>query len=99
MSNTVADKQREVGRRLTLTQVSLWHPAIQHGTFLWHYRRRSWTRKEEMEVKNVGVEESAAVFRRIIGARLTSVEFVLDHLALGFDGKGALTSLVWPEVS
>jgi len=35
---------------------------------------------------------------RIIGARLSSVQFVLNYLILGFDEKGALTSLVWPEV-
>jgi hypothetical protein len=38
------------------------------------------------------------VFSRIVGARLSSVDFVLDYLILGFDGKGALTSLVWPEI-
>lgn len=35
---------------------------------------------------------------RIKGARLTSVQFVLDYLILGFDDKGALTVLVWPEI-
>jgi hypothetical protein len=35
---------------------------------------------------------------RIVGARLTSVQFVLDYLILGFDEKGALTTLVWPEL-
>jgi hypothetical protein len=34
----------------------------------------------------------------LVGARLTSVQFVLDYLILGFDEKGALTTLVWPEV-
>jgi hypothetical protein len=33
----------------------------------------------------------------IHGARLSSVQFVLDYLILGFDEKGALTTLVWPE--
>ena len=36
--------------------------------------------------------------RKINGARLTSVQFVLNYLILGFDEKGALTTLVWPEV-
>jgi hypothetical protein len=34
----------------------------------------------------------------ISGARLSSVQFVLDYLILGFDEKGALTTLVWPEI-
>ena len=34
----------------------------------------------------------------ICGARLTSVQFVLDYLILGFDERGALTVLVWPEL-
>lgn len=36
---------------------------------------------------------------RIIGARLTSVQFVLNYLILGFDERGALTTLVWPELT
>lgn len=35
---------------------------------------------------------------RLIGSRLTSVQFVLEYLILGFDEKGALTTLVWPEL-
>jgi hypothetical protein len=35
---------------------------------------------------------------RLVGARLTSINFVLDYLILGFDERGALTTLVWPEV-
>jgi predicted class III extradiol MEMO1 family dioxygenase len=35
---------------------------------------------------------------RLIGARLTSVQFVLDYLILGFDERGAMTTLVWPEL-
>ena len=35
---------------------------------------------------------------RIVGIRLTSVQFTLNYLILGFDQKGALTTLVWPEV-
>ncbi len=51
-----------------------------------------------MEKKNARIEQGEAVLDRIIGARLTSVDFVLDYLILGFDQKGALTSLVWPEI-
>ncbi len=51
-----------------------------------------------MKMKNTKVEDGAAVFSRIVGARLSSVDFVLDYLILGFDEKGALTSLVWPEI-
>jgi hypothetical protein len=36
---------------------------------------------------------------RFVGARLTSVQFVLNYLILGFDERGALTTLVWPEIS
>ena len=39
-----------------------------------------------------------AVLKCIVDAPLTSVDFVLDHLILGFDSKGALTIPVWPEV-
>jgi hypothetical protein len=35
---------------------------------------------------------------KLIGSRLTSVQFVLDYLILGFDGEGALTTLVWPQL-
>lgn len=38
------------------------------------------------------------VMSRLIGARLTSVQFVMDYVILGFDKKGALTTLVWPEL-
>ena len=38
------------------------------------------------------------VLRKIVGARLTSVQFVLDYLILGFDERGAVTTLVWPQV-
>ena len=43
-------------------------------------------------------DNGASLLRKIIGARLTSVQFVLNYLILGFDEKGALTSLVWPEI-
>ena len=39
-----------------------------------------------------------AILKRIVSAPLTSVNFVLDYLILGFDSKGALTALVWPKV-
>jgi len=51
-----------------------------------------------MKAKQTKVEQGTAVFSRIIGARLSSVDFVMNYLTLGFDGKGALTSLVWPEI-
>jgi hypothetical protein len=35
---------------------------------------------------------------RLVGARLTSVQFILNYLILGFDERGALTTLVWPEI-
>lgn len=38
------------------------------------------------------------VLLRLIGSRLTSVQFVLEYLILGFDERGALTTLVWPEL-
>jgi hypothetical protein len=44
------------------------------------------------------MSESGSPIQRIEGARLTSVQFVLDYLILGFDAKGALTVLVWPEI-
>ncbi len=43
----------------------------------------SWMKKEE-------------ALSRLVGARLTSVQFILNYLILGFDEKGALTTLVWP---
>jgi hypothetical protein len=38
------------------------------------------------------------ILKKIVGGRLTSVCFVMDYLTLGFDNKGSLTSLVWPDV-
>jgi hypothetical protein len=46
---------------------------------------KDWLKKEE-------------AIARITGARLTSVQFVMNYLILGFDEKGALTTLVWPEL-
>jgi len=44
------------------------------------------------------MNEGEALLQSISGVRLTSVQFVLDYLILGFDEKGALTTLVWPEI-
>jgi hypothetical protein len=46
----------------------------------------------------IGRAEQEEAASRLIGARLTSVQFVLNYLILGFDGQGALTTLVWPEI-
>ncbi len=35
---------------------------------------------------------------KLIGLRLSSVNFVLDYLIMDFDGRGAMTALGWPEV-
>ncbi len=51
-----------------------------------------------MEIDSTKVGHGDAALSRVLGARLSSVDFVLDYLILGFNGKGALTSLVWPEV-
>jgi hypothetical protein len=42
--------------------------------------------------------EGEALLQTVCGARLKSVDFVLDYLILGFDERGALTTLVWPEI-
>ena len=42
--------------------------------------------------------QKIAILRTVVGSRLTSVQFVMDYLILGFDEKGALTTLVWPEL-
>ena len=44
-------------------------------------------------------KDGEPVLRQIVGARLTSVQFVLDYLILGFDERGALTTLVWPAIA
>jgi hypothetical protein len=44
------------------------------------------------------IDAGAKLLSEIIGARLSSVQFVMDYLILGFDAKGALTTLVWPEI-
>ena len=45
-----------------------------------------------------GLNKGEELLQSICGARLSSVQFVLDYLILGFDEKGALTTLVWPEI-
>jgi hypothetical protein len=42
--------------------------------------------------------ERETALSKLVGARLTSVQFVMDYLILGFDERGALTTLVWPEI-
>ena len=49
------------------------------------------------DAKSTSVEKEEAL-SRLVGGRLTSVQFVLNYLILGFDEKGALTTLVWPEI-
>jgi hypothetical protein len=44
-------------------------------------------------------EQGNELLQGMPGVRLTSVQFVLSYLILGFDEKGALTTLVWPEVT
>jgi len=52
----------------------------------------------EMRSEDKSTQGGEGLLRTICGARLTSVQFVLDYLILGFDEKGALTTLVWPEI-
>jgi hypothetical protein len=53
-----------------------------------------------MTVKSEGpvVKDGKSLLTGIVGARLTSVDFVMDYLILGFDEKGALTTMMWPEL-
>jgi hypothetical protein len=51
--------------------------------------------KNEADSAWIKKEEALA---RLVGARLTSVQFILNYLILGFDERGALTTLVWPEI-
>jgi hypothetical protein len=51
-----------------------------------------------MTANKTSVNEGEALLQTTCGTRLTSVQFVLDYLILGFDEKGALTILVWPEI-
>lgn len=38
------------------------------------------------------------LLRRIVGFRLTAVNFILDYINLSFDSKGNLTTFIWPEI-
>jgi hypothetical protein len=51
-----------------------------------------------MSPNETSFKKGEALLQTIQGARLTSVQFVLDYLILGFDEKGALTTLVWPLI-
>jgi hypothetical protein len=51
-----------------------------------------------MKLDELQIKEGETFLQTICGARLTSVQFVMDYLILGFDEKGALTALVWPEL-
>src|ERR1700693_5385703 len=51
-----------------------------------------------MAIEETKANEGEVLLQGIQGARLTSVQFVLNYLILGFDQKGALTALVWPEI-
>jgi len=42
--------------------------------------------------------EKERALSRLIGARLTSVQFILNYLILGFDERRSLTTLVWPQI-
>jgi hypothetical protein len=53
--------------------------------------------KMKNDTKSAWIKKEEAI-ARLIGARLTSVQFILNYLILGFDEKGALTTLVWPEI-
>jgi hypothetical protein len=57
----------------------------QHRPVKMNDNESAWIKKEE-------------ALSKLIGARLTSVQFILSYLILGFDEKGALTTLVWPEI-
>ena len=43
-------------------------------------------------------ESAKEALSKMLESRLTSVQFVLDYLILGFDQKAAFTSLVWPVI-
>jgi hypothetical protein len=51
-----------------------------------------------MKLDELKIKEGEAVLQKICKTRLTSVQFVMDYLILGFDEKGAITALVWPEI-
>lgn len=45
-----------------------------------------------------GSQSGKDSLQRIVGAQLSSVQFVMDYLIVGFGPQGALTALVWPEI-
>lgn len=47
---------------------------------------------------NAEAKKREQLLQQIHGARLSSVQFVLNYLILGFDEKGALTTMVWPRI-
>lgn len=48
---------------------------------------------------STGIHEGyISVLNEIVGARLTSICFILDYLMIGFDEKGTLTCTVWPKI-
>jgi hypothetical protein len=49
------------------------------------------------EPASVDMQQQEAL-SKLRGGLLSSVQFVLSYLILGFSEKGALTSLVWPEI-
>jgi len=71
----------------------LFHPTA-HGGIFQQTNERHFTMTQEQRQ-----ESARKLLLEIRGARLTSVQFVLDYLILGFDAKGALTTLVWPEIT
>jgi hypothetical protein len=75
----------------THIQVNLFPRRILGGTY------RSIGDKKVMDSKADWAEREKAL-AKLIGARLTSVQFVMDYLIFGFDERGALTTLVWPEI-
>jgi hypothetical protein len=61
------------------------------------YPAQKKSRSLNLQILNKMKNENTAL-EELSGARLTSVQFVMDYLILGFDGKGALTTLAWPKI-
>lgn len=51
-----------------------------------------------MERDENRIEQGETLLQRIVGARLSSVVFVLNYLVLGFGPEGDLTTRVWPRL-
>lgn len=49
-------------------------------------------------MKNRNPNPDVQFLNVISGARLTSVNFVIDYVILGFDDRGWLTLLLWPSL-